>query len=129
MKVLHGIIGLGLAATTLSGCITRGRDFSSDINWIKPTQTTQGEVSQLLGAPYKVGSAGGVTTWTYSYYKLHLFGEDYMKDLKFYWSDDKRVKDFSFSSSFPVDRRQALFLNKQGGGASRTATAPSNFED
>lgn len=122
MKRIHlSLLTLAVNAA-LVGCVTRGKDFTSDTNWIKVEQTTQAEVSSLLGAPYKVGNSGGTPTWTYSYYKLQLLGEDQTKDLKLYWSDDKKVKDFSFTSSFPSDRQRALGTATGAGGAGKRAS-------
>lgn len=88
-------------------CVTRGRDFSSDLGWVKKGQTTQTDVSRLLGAPTAVGNTGGTPTWTYGYYDYRLFGESETKELKFYWSGEK-VQDYSFNSSFPQDRQRLM---------------------
>jgi hypothetical protein len=90
-----------------TACVTRGRDFSSDLSWVKKGQTNQGEVTRLLGQPTAVGNTGGVPTWTYGYYDYRLFGDSDTKELKFYWNGEK-VQDFSFNSSFPQDRQRYL---------------------
>lgn len=98
-------LGLSLA---LSGCVTRGKDFSSDLSWLKKVQTTQADVQRYLGAPTSVGSSGGTPTWTYGYYDYRLFGESATKELKIYWTPDYKVADYSFNSSLPEDRRRIL---------------------
>ena len=90
-----------------TACITRGRDFSSDLGWVKKGQTTQVDVTRLLGEPTAIGNTGGVPTWTFGYYDYRLFGDSDTKELKFYWNGDK-VQDFSFNSSFPTDRKRLL---------------------
>jgi hypothetical protein len=96
-----------LAALTLtlglSGCVTNGRDFRSDVAWIKEKTTKQGDVKLLLGEPYAVGHSAGRPTWTYGYYRYRLFGKSFQKELKFYWLPDGTVERFSFDSSFPDD--------------------------
>ena len=94
------------------GCVTRGKDFSSDLRWIKKDNTSQGDVTSILGTPYKVGSSSGIPTWTYGFYKFKLFGESWTKELKLYWNNSKLVRDFSFSSSFPEDRKKVLNIKK-----------------
>lgn len=90
-----------------TACVSRGRDYSSDLGWIKKGTTTQSDVTRFLGQPTAVGNTGGVSTWTYGYYDYRLFGDSDTKELKFYWTGDK-VQDFSFNSSFPQDRQRLL---------------------
>lgn len=91
-----------------TACVTRGRDFSSDLAWVKKGQTTQSDVTRLLGTPTAVGNTGGVSTWTYGFYDYRLFGDSDTKELKLYWNGDK-VQDWSFNSSFQQDRQRLLF--------------------
>ncbi len=91
-----------------TACVTRGHDFSSDLGWIKKNQTTQAEVQKYLGSPNSVGNAGGIATWTYGYYNYRLFGDSATKELKFFWTSDYKVQDYSFNSSLPEDRRRLL---------------------
>ncbi|MBC7531934.1 MAG: hypothetical protein H7318_10180 [Oligoflexus sp.] len=111
---MQKIISCCVLAATVSlsmiqvGCVTRGQDFSSDINWVQKSKTTQPEVEKYLGAPTSVGNSGGVPTWTYGYYDYRLFGDSKTKELKFYWGPDSKVQDFSFNSSFPEDRRRLI---------------------
>lgn len=92
-----------LLGAGLSGCVTNGQDFRSDVSWIKEGQTKKSDVQMLLGEPFSVGNAGGKPTWTYGYYRYKLFGKSYQKELKLYWRPDGSVDTFSFSSSFPTD--------------------------
>ena len=107
MKMLKGLL-LVLVAMSLNGCVTRGKDFSSDLGWIRTNETTQADVSKLLGSPEKVGNSGGTPTWTYGYYEFKLFGESLTKELKLYWAPGNKVQDFAFSSSFPTDRKRQM---------------------
>ena len=92
-------LGLFLAA----GCVSTGRDFPSDVSWIKKEGTRQKDVNLVLGRPFSVGSSGGIPTWTYAYYYYNVIGKRFHKELKFYWNEDKAVKHYSFSTSFPRD--------------------------
>lgn len=103
----QALLSLTLAGTFLvSACVTRGKDFSSDLSWIRKNQTTQAEVQRLLGAPTAVGNSGGTPTWTYGFYNYRLFGESATKELKLYWTPDYKVSDFSFNSSMAEDKRR-----------------------
>lgn len=104
LKITSGLI---VAGTLLSGCITRGENFSSNYEWVQEKQTRKSEVLKALGKPYSVGYSSGKPTWTYGYYKFRLFGQSQTKELKFYWSEDK-VSSFSFNSSFREDRNNVL---------------------
>ena len=88
-------------------CATRGRDFPSDMSWIKKDITKKSDVKQLLGEPYQVGYSSGQATWTYGYYRFRLFGDSNTKELKLYWNRSGQVDNFSFTSSFPDDLRKS----------------------
>lgn len=96
----------------LTACVTQGEDFKQDFSWIKKNKTTQVDVSGSMGAPYKVGRSGSNRTWTYGYYDYSLFGDSYTRELKIYWNTDKTVRDYSYSSSFPEDRKAAIYQDK-----------------
>lgn len=96
------ILALGLA-TAAAGCVTEGKDFKSDVNWIKDGSTKRDDVKMVLGEPHSVGNSGGKTTWTYGFYRYKLIGKSLQKELKFYWNPDGTVSSFSFNSSFPED--------------------------
>ena len=93
------------AATIGSGCVTQGKYFPSETEWVKASQTQQKDVRQLLGDPHFVGSSGGTPTWTYGYYKYRLIGQSSTKELKLYWNPDNTIRNYSFTSSFPEDTR------------------------
>lgn len=92
-----------VASFGLTGCLTTGRDFPSDVDWVRKEATTKKDVQMILGTPFAVGNSGGIATWTYAYYKYQLMGNSFHKELKFYWTPNEVVKHFSFSSSFPPD--------------------------
>ena len=100
--------GFIMLLVLISGCVTRGGNFSSDLSWIKEGQTSQSDVAAILGEPFSVGSSSGTDTWTYGYYKHKLLGGSRTKELKFYWDKNKKVKSYSFNSSFPDDKSEAI---------------------
>lgn len=102
------IFAVALLFSATCSCITRGRNFATDFDWIRKKQTTQKKTQQLLGEPFKVGNSSGRATWTYGYYKFSLFGKNYTKELKLYWTPENKIEDFSFSSSFPEDKKKVM---------------------
>ncbi len=94
-------------------CVSSGRDFPSRTDWIQKERTKRDDVALVLGKPYAVGNSGGTLTWTYAYYKYSPFLKSYYKELRFYWSDDNAVKNYTFTSSFPEDLRAATAKNSR----------------
>ncbi|MCX6105898.1 MAG: hypothetical protein NTY08_08725 [Proteobacteria bacterium] len=106
---------------SLAGCVTEGRDFHSDVAWIKANKTSMQDVQLLLRDPYSVGNSGGRPTWTYGYYKYKLIGASHQKELKFYWNPDGTVSTYGFTSNFPDDTGR----NRATTPVSGAATAPA----
>lgn len=96
----------------LSGCVSTGNDFPSDLSWIKSEETTQDEVVMVMGKPYAVGHSASTTTWTYGYYRYSLFGNSQFKELKLYWTPNSRIKHYSYNSTFKREVDQAANLKK-----------------
>jgi hypothetical protein len=112
----------------LTACITVGKDFKSDLSWIKEGQTKKADVSLVLGEPRSVGHASGSPTWTYGYYNYKLWGDSFTKELKFYWKKDGTVDQFAFTSSFPDDiSRAGLPAQAPSQGHPREKSAKSDF--
>ena len=102
MNMLRNFIPL-FFCLQMFGCVTRGKNFTSDTAWLDANKPKTSQVQSIMGPPYKVGSSSGIKTWTYGYYKHQLFGESLTKELKLYWNKDLSLKSYSFSSSFPED--------------------------
>ncbi len=98
----------------ITSCVTRGRDFSSDVSWLKENMTKKADVQMVLGQPFSVGNSSGTPTWTYGLYKHSLFGQSNTKELKLFFNDDHTIKSFSFNSSFPEDVQKSGLNYPQG---------------
>ena len=96
-----------LLLLAVSACVTKGRNFHADLSWIKKAETNQQDVLMVLGTPFMVGNSSGVQTWSYGLYHYRIVGRSYVKELKFFWNDDKTVREYSFQSSFPDDLERA----------------------
>jgi outer membrane protein assembly factor BamE (lipoprotein component of BamABCDE complex) len=103
MKLMRGIGTAIFTIALLSSCMTTGKNFPSDTDWIVKDSSTEDDVELLLGAPTAVGSSGGVRTWTYGYYTYSLWSNASYKELKIYWNPNHTVQHFTFTSSFPQD--------------------------
>lgn len=113
MSRVNALLFLLLAGVAVA-CVTKGRNFRADFSWIKRGETQQKDVQMVLGTPFMVGNTGGVQTWSYGFYHYRAVGRSYIKELKFFWNDDKTVRDYSFQSSFPDDLEKAGVRKRKG---------------
>ena len=95
---------LALAATLalpFYGCMPSvGRPFPVQrVRQIEIGATTQEDVRQMFGSPWRTGIEDGFKTWTYGEYSVNN-----SRDLLIRFDDKGVVKSYSFSSSFPEDR-------------------------
>ena len=112
MSRLNVLLLVWVAVGALA-CVTKGRNFPADLNWIKKEKTSQKDVQMVLGTPFMVGSSSGVQTWSYGLYHYRIVGRSYVKELKLFWNDDKTVREYSFQSSFPADLERAGLRKKR----------------
>ena len=92
-----------LAALAI-GCLTVGEDFAvGRVSHIQIGKTTQHEVRQMLGEPWRTGLEDGQRTWTYGYYKYNLLGASQTRDLVVRYDDKGLVRSYTFNSTYPED--------------------------
>ena len=103
-RMLVGLVATVLVSVAVSSCATEGREFSSDLGWLKKNVSKQADVKMVLGEPHRVGDTDGTNTWTYGYYRYKLIGQSLTKELKIDWNADKTLQSYSFNSSFPEDK-------------------------
>ena len=90
------------AAAVMVGCATVGHEFpSSGVAQIRMGQTTQQQVKELFGDPWRTGVEDGRPTWTYGRYRYQLFGETQTKDLIVRFDEQNRVHSYTFSTTEP----------------------------
>jgi hypothetical protein len=76
-----------------------GRPFPvQKVRQIELNKTTQAEIRQMFGDPWRTGLEDGKRTWTYGEYSTNI-----TRDLVIRFDDQNRVKSYSFSSSVPGD--------------------------
>ena len=102
MKNIGIIIGVGIvtALLTFSGCARVGYDFETkNVKSITVDETTQSDILNMFGKPWRTGLENGIVVWTYGRYTYRLIGETDTKDLVIKFTDDKIVKSYNFNTS------------------------------
>ena len=90
--------GIGLLANI--SCATIGHQFPSDaVSHITIGETTQDDIRELFGTPWRIGIEDGNRTWTYGYYRYKLWGESITRDLIIRFSDKNVVISYSFNTN------------------------------
>lgn len=100
-KTLTTVALLAALALPFAGCMpTMGSTFPvHQVRQIEIGKTTQAEIRQTFGAPWRTGLEDGFRTWTYGEYSMK-----YSRDLVIRFDEQNRVKSYSFSSSLPEDQ-------------------------
>ncbi|MEJ2471434.1 MAG: outer membrane protein assembly factor BamE [Desulfuromonadales bacterium] len=94
-----GVLLVLLSLPVISCMPSVGRPFPvQQVRQIEIGVTTQAEVRQMFGTPWRTGIDDGDRTWTYGEYSMQK-----TRDLKIRFDDKDVVKSYSFSSSYPED--------------------------
>lgn len=84
----------------LSGCATVGKDFAaSRVVELKIGETTQNQVREMFGQPWRMGMEDGRHTWTYGKYRYSLFGPAETEDLVIRFDNNGTVRSYTFNTS------------------------------
>jgi hypothetical protein len=84
----------------LVGCGTVGKDFnSSNVEKIQNNVTTQLEIIDWFGVPYKEGTENKHTMWTYQVDTWQAVGEGLSKGLVILFDDKNIVKAYRYESN------------------------------
>jgi hypothetical protein len=82
------------------GCGTVGKDFnSSNVRKIQNNVTTQLEILDWFGVPYKEGTENKHTMWTYQVDTWQAVGEGVSKGLVILFDDKNIVKAYRYESN------------------------------
>ena len=94
---------LTLAALAGAGCATVGRSFpAAPVTQIRLHYTTQAQIHEIFGAPWRTGIENGQTTWTYGFYRYSLFSPARTRDLVVRFAADGTVVSYSFNTTEPA---------------------------
>ena len=84
----------------MSGCASIGQDFPvTDVSLIEIGKTTQKQVSEMFGTPWRTGLESGQKTWTYGSYSYGLFQDKNAKDLVVRFDEKNVVSSYTFSTT------------------------------
>lgn len=98
MKLAHLLAVLFVALTI--GCGTVGKNFdSSRVKNIQNHKTTQSDILDWFGVPYKEGTENDHTMWTYQFDKWKAIGENESKDLVILFDDNNVVKAYRYTDT------------------------------
>ena len=87
--------------TLVIGCGTVGKNFdSSKVKNIQNNVTTQIEILDWFGVPYKEGEENNHTMWTYQLDSWQAIGEGLSKGLVILFDDNNIVKAYRYESSY-----------------------------
>ena len=92
----------------MTGCLTVGDEFNSEVSWIQKDTTTRAQVTAKIGEPFRTGYDTGLLTYTYAFYRYSVFRPTRTKDLTVRFNPNGTVQSYSFASSFDEDKAQHL---------------------
>ncbi len=88
----------------LSGCLTVGNEFPTNVKWMEVGKTTRAQVKSQIGEPFRTGYDSGQLTYTYGFYRYSAFRPTRTKDLTVRFNENGTVASYSFASSFEEDK-------------------------
>jgi len=96
-KACVAVVLMGLF---LPGCFSVGHQFpAGKVSAIRVGETTQSEIYNLFGTPWRTGLDNGMKTWTYGDYLYSLFEENSAEDLVIKFDKQGVVSSFSFNTT------------------------------
>ena len=99
MKKISFILLMVLLLSVWLGCVSVGKDFNSEkVKDITNNITTQLNIIDWFGLPFKEGNENGYTMWTYQIDKWKL-GEVESKGLVILFDDKNKVKAYRYDDS------------------------------
>jgi hypothetical protein len=88
------------AGVFLASCASVGREFpDAEVSEIVIGKTTQAQVLEMFGSPWRVGIEDGLRTWTYGKYRYRLLGKTSSKDLVIRFDEKDVVVSYSFNTT------------------------------
>jgi hypothetical protein len=94
------VIILLVMSLLMFGCATVGKDFPVEsVSGIQIGKTTQQDIREQFGSPWRVGIEDGQNTWTYGKYRYRLIGDASAPDLVIRFDNQDIVASFSFNTT------------------------------
>jgi hypothetical protein len=97
----HVFLGLMMTVLLLSvSCATVGHDFPvARVSDIRIGETTQDQIREMFGDPWRVGIEDGQRTWTYGKYRYRAFKETSTQDLVVRFDESNTVASYTFNTT------------------------------
>jgi len=94
------VIILLVMSLLMFGCATVGKDFPvENVSGIQIGKTTQQDIREQFGSPWRVGIEDGQNTWTYGKYLYKLIGDASTTDLVIRFDNQNIVASYSFNTT------------------------------
>jgi outer membrane protein assembly factor BamE (lipoprotein component of BamABCDE complex) len=104
-KIFYGLVILIILA--FSGCASVGREFPADkVSTIRIGETTQNDIYNTFGPPWRTGIENGLTTWTYADYHYSLFNDGSTEDLVVRFDRNGVVASYVFNTTKRLNTSQ-----------------------
>jgi len=101
-RTVFVIILLFAISVLLSACFTVGKSFPDyAVPDITIGTTTESEIQDMFGAPWRTGMDDGDRTWTYGHYQYSLFGSAKTEDLVVRFDKDGVITSYTFNTTDP----------------------------
>jgi outer membrane protein assembly factor BamE (lipoprotein component of BamABCDE complex) len=95
---------IATAVAALVACVSVGRDFpAKQVAKLRIGSTTDEQVRELFGTPWRTGVEDGQRTWTYGHYRYALLGTTRTRDLVVRFDANGVVSSYSYNSTDPED--------------------------
>ena len=101
MTQINNFILIILVFLFWMGCASVGKKFDSKkVKNIQNNVTTQLEILEWFGVPFKEGTENDYTMWTYQIDKWRMLGEVKSKGLVILFDDQNKVKAYRYESNY-----------------------------
>jgi len=96
---------MAVALLLAAGCMNVGHGFPvQQVRTIRVGETTQAQIRERFGEPWRTGLDGGRRTWTYARYRYSIIGPTHTRDLVVTFDEQGRVASYTFNSTYEEDR-------------------------
>ena len=94
------IMIIATVVLTFSGCAKIGNEFDAGhVKEINIGKTTQRDIINMFGQPWRIGLEDGVVMWTYGRYTYRVIGDTDTKDLVVKFDNNKVVSSYTFNET------------------------------
>ncbi|MGZ8163731.1 MAG: hypothetical protein ACXWTT_12780 [Methylobacter sp.] len=106
-KTFYSLVILIIFA--FSGCASVGHEFPADkVSTIRIGETTQNDIYNTFGPPWRTGIENGLTTWTYADYHYSLFSDGSTEDLVVRFDRNGIVASYVFNTTKRLNTSQKI---------------------